>query len=456
MSSLQILCLLWLQLQIPQIHANISHNSIHKVKTEVFLSPKFELEPGQVSNKYYVDVDFPRGHLGLKSVDAEVVDEAGKPVPLHETYLHHWVLLRYYLREEDAAGNDHTDFGDNIPIKNSDICDNGLTQYYGIGAETRKTATYVPDPYAVEIGNPADVPGGYKEGWVLNVHAIDTRGARDKLGCTECRCDLYNVTVPGNYKGGVSCCYDESRCEVEQGFHGAKKSLYLRYTVKYVEWDQLSFVPVMIYILDVADVWTRADESSGAKDRHNCAVEYDIDSCPTDVAKNGGCIHSKIVTVSLPAGGDVIYGVGHQHAGATAIALYGEGGRVICSSNPIYGQGNEPGDEAGYVVGMSTCYPSPGSVKISNGEKLTLVSNYSNDQSHTGVMGLMYILVAHSSDKGHKLALRAPLQALETMITSKFVWSIALVGFALVLALAVMFFVLKGREGRDYGYEAMI
>ena len=36
-------------------------------------------------------------------------------------------------------------------------------------------------------------------------------------------------------------------------------------------------------------------------------------------------------------------------------------GRVLCSSIPTYGQGKEAGNEAGYIVGMSTCYPQPGS-----------------------------------------------------------------------------------------------
>lgn len=72
-------------------------------------------------------------------------------------------------------------------------------------------------------------------------------------------------------------------------------------------------------------------------------------------------------------------------------------GRVICSSLPIYGEGKEAGNEAGYIVGMSSCYPRPGSVKISKGETLTLLSNYSCDQRHTGVMGLFYLLVAEMS-----------------------------------------------------------
>ena len=61
-------------------------------------------------------------------------------------------------------------------------------------------------------------------------------------------------------------------------------------------------------------------------------------------------------------------------------------GRVLCSSIPTYGQGKEAGNEAGYIVGMSTCYPQPGSVKINVRETLILESNYSSAQRHTGVM----------------------------------------------------------------------
>lgn len=61
---------------------------------------------------------------------------------------------------------------------------------------------------------------------------------------------------------------------------------------------------------------------------------------------------------------------------------------------PTYGDGEEAGNEGGYIVGMSTCYPKPGSVRVADGELLTVVSNYSSAQMHTGVMGLFYILVA--------------------------------------------------------------
>ncbi|KAL3617660.1 hypothetical protein CASFOL_037981 [Castilleja foliolosa] len=451
------------QPQLSQSHP-INHENT-KVKTEVFLSPEIVLEPGLVSDKFYYNIDFSRGHIALKSVNAELVDERGNSVPLHQTYLHHWVLQKYYFRINAGTrvGNDHIDLGfqkpDQIHVKNSGLC-NSLTQYYGLGAETRKTSTYVPDPYGVEVGNPVDIPVGYKERWVLNVHAIDTRGVEDKLGCIECRCDLFNVTeyeydqtLATNYKGGLKCCHDETKCKLKKGFEDhVKRSLYLRYTVKYVDWDA-SIVPVKIYIIDVTDVWTKGDESKGVKERHNCVIEYDVEACPVSM-DNDSCIHTKTSTVSLPAGGDLIYGVGHQHAAATAITLYGEGGRVICSSNPIYGKGDEPGDEAGYVVGMSTCYPLPGSVKISDGEMLTLVSNYSNEKNHTGVMGFSYILVADSLENHKKSTLYASIDVLKVMTSNNFVWPIVLFG---VVVVAIVVFVFKGRTGRgEEGYEAII
>lgn len=66
----------------------------------------------------------------------------------------------------------------------------------------------------------------------------------------------------------------------------------------------------------------------------------------------------------------------------------------MCSSIPSYGNGEDAGNEAGYIVGMTTCYPKPGSLKITDGETLIVESNYSSSRDHTGVMGLFYILVA--------------------------------------------------------------
>jgi hypothetical protein len=50
---------------------------------------------------------------------------------------------------------------------------------------------------------------------------------------------------------------------------------------------------------------------------------------------------------------------------------------------------------------MSTCYPKPGSVKIIDGETLTLESIYNNTKEHTGVMALFYLLVAEQLPYQH-------------------------------------------------------
>ncbi|KAJ0053083.1 hypothetical protein Pint_01306 [Pistacia integerrima] len=389
--------ILLLAMSLPYSQAYLNEN---KIKTAVFLSPKFVLGPGSVENRYYHNIDFPRGHIAVKSFNAEVIDEAGIPVPLHETYLHHWVVARYYGRVEYNRNRELRE-SDNIKVRNDGICQKGvLGQYFGLGSETRGTETHIPDPYGIEIGNPAEIPEGYEERWLLNVHAIDTRGVEDKLGCTECRCDLYNITVDEigrrlrpDYTGGLLCCYDQTQCRVRHGFEGARRNLYLRYTVKWVDWGS-SIVPVKIYIFDVTDKLKRFNDSTGLSTEHDCRVEYDIEPCSATNLADDECIHTKRISLTMLTGGYVIYGVAHQHSGGVGSALYREDGKAICSSIPAYGDGTEAGNEAGYIVGMSTCYPQPGSVKITDGETLILESNYSSTREHTGVMGLFYILVA--------------------------------------------------------------
>lgn len=261
--------------------SQVNFRNVNGVKTAVFLSPKFVLEPGSVAEKLFHNIDFPRGHIAIKSFDAEVVDEERNPVPLHETYLHHWIAVRYYQPKEfensNNSSNQRSDKSDFTVIKNNGICDEGLQQYFGLGSETRKTTTLVPDPYGIEVGNPAEIPSGYEEGWILNLHAIDTRGAEDKLGCTECRCDLYNVTkdehgkaLEPDYIGGMRCCYDKTKCRIKKGFKSVKRSLFMKYTVKYVDWDN-SILPAKVYILDVTATWKSSSKSKELTG-HNCQV----------------------------------------------------------------------------------------------------------------------------------------------------------------------------------------
>lgn len=380
------------------------------LKSKTFLSPPILLRPGSVSNKYYLDIPFPRGHLALKSFNGEVVDERGAPVPLHETYLHHWVVEPYFAPTgaTGTASSSNASSAESlslpgdihiIPSRNAGVCRGTLGQYYGLGSETRRTATWVPDPYGIEIGDPARAPPGHAERWLLNVHAIDTRGVADKLGCTECRCDLYNATVDEHgrdiqpdYIGGLRCCYDQTRCRLSAEANGGADTLsprkvFLRYTVMWREWSP-AVLPVRIYIFDATDTAMAEGKQSGTA----CRVEYRVDACAAE--ERGACVHTQAATQVLPRGGDVVFGVSHQHSGGIAAALHGDDGRLLCASVAAYGRGRGAGDEEGYIVGMSTCYPRPGTVRVRDGEVLTVVSNYSSERQHTGVMGLFYILVA--------------------------------------------------------------
>lgn len=402
---------LWLLLLVTLLAAVALHASQalkigdHSLKTAIFHSPPFILQPGSVSNKYYFNIPFPEGHVALKSFNAEVVDKNGNSVSLHETYLHHWVVIRYYsekgLKIPGEVSAVHLNCKRFIWARNAGIWKAALGQYFGLGSETRRTSTWVPGPYGIEVGDPKDIPEGYEERWMLNVHAIDTRGVEDRLGCTECRCNLYNVTMDEygrplrkNYTGGLYCCYDETQCRVGEGFGGVVRKLYLKYTVTWVDWHE-SVIPVRIYIFDVTDSGEVMDGShEGVSAKTSCKVEYEVKACGLEGKVNGECLDNKKARLVIPNGGDIIYGVAHQHSGGVGSALYGQDGRVLCTSIPTYGEGKEAGNEADYIVGMSTCYPEAGSVMVADEEVLTLESNYSSTQMHTGVMGLFYILVA--------------------------------------------------------------
>ena len=52
-------------------------------------------------------------------------------------------------------------------------------------------------------------------------------------------------------------------------------------------------------------------------------VEYTVEACATDMNKEA-CVDSRQISVVMPTGGDVIYGVAHQHTGGIGSTLYGE------------------------------------------------------------------------------------------------------------------------------------
>lgn len=257
--------------------------AVHLIKTQTFRTPLFTLSPGSVVEKFHYATDFPKGHIAIKSFDVEVVDEAGNPVSLFDTYLHHWGIIRYYQRNNAPNPNINVSFTqlrepDFIVASNSGVCQkHALPQYFGTGADSRRTSSFLPNPYGIEVGNAEQVPLGYEEKWCLNIHAIDTRGVEDRLGCIECKCHLYNVTkdqygVPlgADYKGGLKCCYDKTQCKVStQSNEAEERNLYVRYTVRWVDWDEF-VIPVKVYIFDITDTWKQLP--TGPAEEHNCHV----------------------------------------------------------------------------------------------------------------------------------------------------------------------------------------
>ncbi|CAI0376391.1 unnamed protein product [Linum tenue] len=249
------------------------------------------------------------------------------------------------------------------------------------------------------------------------VHAIDTRGAVDRFGCTECRRDLYNVSVdglgreldqfgeplPDDYYGGLSCCYAHTRCKVKEGFHAPSRMIRLRYSMTWTEWEP-SIVPVRVYIFDITDeMKLKVSRDTGAVTaEHDCGLEYMVESCHVNGPKNNiiaaaedddddkRCADFQKTIVPMPNGGDVIFGLTHLHGGAINSTIYGQDGRVLCKTEPIYGEG----EEEGYIVGISTCQPEPGSVWINDGEMIVHETVYTAARRRTGVMGLFYLLVA--------------------------------------------------------------
>ncbi|KAI5426441.1 hypothetical protein KIW84_032024 [Lathyrus oleraceus] len=237
-----------------------------------------------------------------------------------------------------------------IYIRNEGTCNSYiLPTYWGLGGESRGTKSNIPDPYAVEQGIPSYVSIGYEEKWLLNLMVIDTRGTKHRKHCTECRCNrfnlpknFYNVTLgidgkplSSNYKGGIFCCQDNLQCKLKKDFEAPTRKLALRYKIAWVDWSQQQ-IPVRFYILDSTD----RVRKNGSQIIHDC-----------------------------------------------------QDGRILYTSKPTYGDGKEPGNEKGYVVGMSGSYPKPGSIKIKDGETLTVETRYKSGFL-TGAMGHMYIYLA--------------------------------------------------------------
>jgi hypothetical protein len=125
-------------------------------------------------------------------------------------------------------------------------------------------------------------------------------------------------------------------------------------------------------------------------------IEYNIDRCPAGTAAD--CIHiasSVQAFGSLPTSMnaseyaiDLVYAAGHVHTGAISLELVdGITGQLLCNAKLRYGASEQPGDEAGYLVGIEPCVWNP-PLRLKVGYPLRTVARYNNSEAHTGVMSL--------------------------------------------------------------------
>lgn len=396
--------MLMVLLAVPAL-AGKSCNSKRVEHTATFLSPGMKFRPGDVKIKYF-NVDAPAEYFATVDFNAELVWENGEPVLQSDMYLHHWSMLEYAIPAGAAklVGNELLEEVKRSPPhvyhrKPWDGVGRELKQAWAMGGESRHLNFAMPAPYGLECGG-----DGISTQWVLNVHGVDIRGAVHKTGCYECQCNSftgYDANLPDGYLGGMKCCPDGARCLLRDDFNGddalMERTVHLKYTWTYTALDEC-VVPLQHVGLDVL-----GDDAN--------TIEYTIEGhCNAEDFLKPECVDVRESIIEAEHGGDVVYVVAHLHTYSLGSTLWGEDGRLICRSDPVYGEGNTAGNESGYVVSIQHCNPAlmAGEFgKIAKGEKLRFQVRYSKvNGPHTGVMGVAFMKVAETQ-LGNPAAIRS-------------------------------------------------
>merc|ERR1712166_622147 len=383
-----------------------AHNPKTATRISKFRSPVLSLSPGHIINTDAANTTLrmPAGHIFVTSFAAEIVDANNRSVPLHDVYLHHWII-------NNGRGN-------------AGPCDT-LSFVMGVGAESRNSPTVFGDGYGLECNG--------KEDWTANIHVLNTKNdqycVENVKACIECDCPL-------NGGAGVSCCPDKGVCAGVTPWadclaESAKQNFYLQYVVEYTNAAAAAISPVDVHVMSVS----------------NCNVEYNIPSqcawwtlhthldaskpiSPLNKPKLGlyypweiegqDCKHTLASRVDIPAGfnSSITTAIGHLHIGGVEIKLSlqddtaPEGRRELCTSTARYGstldsKGTDAGDELGYLVAMSRCDFSDSPVNIKGGDVLYMESTYLGNVPRNGVMG--YFILAAANHGGSTAIRNAPL-----------------------------------------------
>jgi hypothetical protein len=351
------------------------------------------------------------------SVYKKIIDEKGIDYVLH--WGKDWKTALELLAA-DAGGNTGAD----------GPCWTGtLHTYFGVGNEVRGNplkpdwvAYDFPEPYAVEF-NSEDMKR-YGEFMVINTHLIDVRNVTDIRGCTECECKLLNVTpLDPRYLGGLNCCHstahDGGRCPLKDGIKPSNETYYIRYTLKWREFDPSTVAPLEVITLEMTDNNTHWSsflplgfpeshkdmkedryfqeilnngQSGDFLGHHTCHVEWTVPPCP----HGSSCLQKVHNSWEMPYPLDIVFVRNHLHNGAVNISTR-VGDNRFCTGLPRY-------DPDNMLIDISTCrlgspqFPQP--VRAERGDRVSVEGIYSQDERrHHGVMGFS-VLYAHRLDRG--------------------------------------------------------
>lgn len=347
----------------------------YTVISQQYYSESFPLLPGQMlfTNPAKTPVPMPNGTFGIVGLIGDIAKEVEKGVyesaSLSEVYDHHWIVED--LRHQNL------------------LCSYGPNYVFGIGAESRNSPVTFPKShgYIVKDGDE----------WGANIHLLRTDSGKDLVGndpylaskeCAECfyapgkgpKCDAKRN---GTFQCCGDDCYDGSCfCPTKPGTPQTTIKYALRYTLNYTR-DVDALVPIGVGVFTTP----------------NCATFYEVHE------NNEQPESLSTTTFDINVDAHLMLSIGHLHTGGINISYF-VNDKLVCTSYPGYGtKADEPGNELGHLVSMSTCYNADVSggkgVSVKKGDKLRLDAWYwvgSEDKriaptpggTHLNVMAYMY------------------------------------------------------------------
>ncbi len=371
----------------------VQHPLYDDVVVEFFKSDPILLMKGEawftLPDVHRLPMPSPGVPYGLLKASYDIVhSDTGLPAALSEMYSHHWLV---YDKLVGSSGFNIGCGGQNTFVSN----------VYGAGGEMRGIS------YDYPPGHGKIYPGDANTYWSGNVHFIRTEDLKQKNGesygaalkrCIECNYEFGRAPecVPGLGTVAIfACCFDGSRCTVNNPKDKTKKSYQLVYNVTYTK-----------QVDKVLDMNTFVIDAFNCNICENLApnVKTAWTQCDDKVCKTQG-------TRTVPYSGTIRWAYTHQHTGAINSTML-VNGVPHCTSYPHWGTDphNAPGNEKGYAVGFHMCInpDTDKGIHVNKGDNITVLAHISVDPEDTtslpipggdrhGFMNLFYF-VMHPDD----------------------------------------------------------